>query len=267
MKRYLSKKFKMSFGCIMILMALVLGTSGMCYATETTPYTFEKAWDGKGNAVLLTPWKKAEDLLEVSFGGVTLSADDYTVEPYFDEGLKLEIKESGMKKLPLKTGNNFITAKIAGRPGVLKAHEDVTLKDGETEVTFAKKGATEVQEIINWYGFDVCFPVDETDYTVEESDTEYTIKFNEDYLKTLDSKHFWIYCLRDFDINLQLIKGKMGDVNCDDKVDLSDAKEVLKSSLGVIENSEELKKLGDIDDDGKVDLKDAKAVLKQALGI
>lgn len=261
------RKLRKSVAGMGLLMAVVMGSSCMCYATETGSYTFEKAWDGKGDAKLLTQWKKAEDLLEVSFGGVTLDAADYTVVPYYDEGLKLEIKESGMKKLSLKTGNNFITAKIAGREGVLKAHEDVTLKDGETEVTFAKKGATKVQAIDYWHSYDLCSPVEENNYTIEETDTEYTVRFKEDYLKTLDRKNFRIYCLRDFDINLQLIKGEMGDVNCDDKVDLNDAKEVLKASLGIIENSEEMKKLGDINEDGIISLPDAKGVLGTALGI
>jgi len=59
-----------------------------------------------------------------------------------------------------------------------------------------------------------------------------------------------------------------GDADCNKKVDLNDAKIVLKISLGIYVNvSEQGEKNADYDNSGKVDLNDAKYVLKEALGI
>jgi len=59
-----------------------------------------------------------------------------------------------------------------------------------------------------------------------------------------------------------------GDVTGDKKVNLMDAKEVLKYSLGIIKVPSELaRKAADVNEDNKVDLNDAKNVLKYSLGI
>jgi len=59
-----------------------------------------------------------------------------------------------------------------------------------------------------------------------------------------------------------------GDVTGDKKVNLLDAKEVLKYSLGIIKVPSELVRMAaDVNEDKKVDLNDAKSVLKYSLGI
>jgi len=59
-----------------------------------------------------------------------------------------------------------------------------------------------------------------------------------------------------------------GDADCSGKVDLNDAKIVLKVSLGInVKVSDQGKKNADFDRNGKTDLNDAKATLKVALGI
>jgi len=59
----------------------------------------------------------------------------------------------------------------------------------------------------------------------------------------------------------------LGDANIDGKVDLNDAKIVLKAALGITEVSGQASVNADVNNDSKVDLKDAKVVLKAALGI
>jgi len=64
-------------------------------------------------------------------------------------------------------------------------------------------------------------------------------------------------------------KFEVGDVNEDGKINLNDAKLVLKAALGISISSKEKynETLADIDGNKKVDLNDAKALLKTALGI
>ena len=60
----------------------------------------------------------------------------------------------------------------------------------------------------------------------------------------------------------------LGDVNEDNKVDLNDAKLVLKAALGISTGSAKYNAaLADMNNDNKVDLNDAKLVLRAALGI
>lgn len=60
----------------------------------------------------------------------------------------------------------------------------------------------------------------------------------------------------------------LGDVNEDNKVDLNDAKLVLKAALGISTGSAKYNAaLADMNNDKKVDLNDAKLVLRAALGI
>lgn len=60
----------------------------------------------------------------------------------------------------------------------------------------------------------------------------------------------------------------MGDVNGDGKVNLNDAKLVLKVAVGIdIGGVKFYKALADIDNSGKIDLNDAKIVLRMAVGI
>ena len=59
-----------------------------------------------------------------------------------------------------------------------------------------------------------------------------------------------------------------GDITCDGKVDLNDAKHILKVALGIKFLTNQQHRINsDVNDDGKVDLNDAKIVLKAALGI
>lgn len=58
-----------------------------------------------------------------------------------------------------------------------------------------------------------------------------------------------------------------GDANLDNKVDLSDAKIVLKAAVGIINITGNEYKAADVNKDGTVNLKDAKVVLKLAVGI
>jgi len=246
--------------------ALVLGTPVMCYATMPECYDFEKAWDGNGSVEIVLDWATPEELLEVSLGDVTLGEGDYTVKP-FNDGLKLEITEAGLKKLPLENGSNFLWAKFAGRRDTLEVHEYVTLEEGDTEVSFAKRGATELLRIVNKSSEDLLSVVYDTEYTIEENDTEFTVKFSEDFLKNLYKREFWVYCLKDKYVNLQLIKSKLWDVNYDGKVDLNDVKIVLKTSLGIRKDSTEIKMTADYDKDDKITLNDAKNCLRASIGL
>lgn len=268
MKKQLRKflNVRKSVVCMWTLTAFVLGTSSMCYATTPALYDFETAWDGNGSVEIVLDWAKPEELLKVSLGDVTLGDGDYTVKPYKD-GLKLEITEKGLRKMPLKLGSNFMWVKIAGRRDNTFVRNFVILEDNQTEVSFAKSGATEILGVYNAESTDLLSLVDKTDYTVSESAEEFTIKFNEDYLKTLDSKKFGLTFLEDCNINLRLIKGKLGDANADGKIDLNDAKLLLKTSLGIEKDSTEIKMLADYDKDDKITLSDAKSCLKAALGI
>lgn len=63
-------------------------------------------------------------------------------------------------------------------------------------------------------------------------------------------------------------KYSYADFNGDGKIDLNDAKGVLKAALGIGETpGDEAKKAGDVDYNNKVDLNDAKLILQFALGI
>ena len=59
----------------------------------------------------------------------------------------------------------------------------------------------------------------------------------------------------------------MGDANADGRIDINDAKEVLKTALGVERESTQILMLADYDNDGKITLTDANSCLKAALGI
>lgn len=60
---------------------------------------------------------------------------------------------------------------------------------------------------------------------------------------------------------------RLGDVNLDGKVNLSDAQTTLKAALGITSIDGISKKAADINQDGKVNLGDAQLTLKVALGI
>ena len=61
---------------------------------------------------------------------------------------------------------------------------------------------------------------------------------------------------------------KAGDADCSKKVDLTDAKLVLKLALGIkVDVTKQGEKNADYDKNGKIDLNDAKYTLKDALGI
>ena len=57
-----------------------------------------------------------------------------------------------------------------------------------------------------------------------------------------------------------------GDVNQDGKINMKDARTVLKAAVGSEALNDEQKKLGDVDEDGKVGMKDARLILKYAVG-
>ena len=59
----------------------------------------------------------------------------------------------------------------------------------------------------------------------------------------------------------------LGDANSDGKVNLNDAKTLLKAALGIMKLESKVAIVCDVDFSGKVDLKDAKILLKAALGI
>lgn len=59
----------------------------------------------------------------------------------------------------------------------------------------------------------------------------------------------------------------MGDLNGDKKVNLNDAKELLKGAVGIITLTDEQKKVSDLNNDKKINLNDAKMLLRIAVGI
>ena len=59
----------------------------------------------------------------------------------------------------------------------------------------------------------------------------------------------------------------MGDLNGDGKVDLNDAKILLRGAVGIIKLTDEQKKAADINGDGQINLNDAKMLLRAAVGI
>lgn len=68
--------------------------------------------------------------------------------------------------------------------------------------------------------------------------------------------------------NTEITVSLLGDADCSKKVDLADAKIVLKIALGIdVKITEQGRKNADYDASGKIDLTDAKYVLKDALGI
>lgn len=72
------------------------------------------------------------------------------------------------------------------------------------------------------------------------------------------------YCISSLSKQSNNLKG---DVNLDTKVNLLDAKLVLRAAIGATSLSGQAQINADMNEDGKVNLKDAKAVLKKALGI
>lgn len=60
---------------------------------------------------------------------------------------------------------------------------------------------------------------------------------------------------------------KMGDVNFDGKVDLSDAQLALNAALNIIKLSPEAVSVGDINGNGYIDQADAQSILRLALAI
>ena len=59
----------------------------------------------------------------------------------------------------------------------------------------------------------------------------------------------------------------IGDLNGDKKVNLNDAKILLRGAVGIIPLTVEQKKAADINDDKKINLNDAKILLCIAVGI
>jgi len=62
-------------------------------------------------------------------------------------------------------------------------------------------------------------------------------------------------------------EASLGDVTLDGKLNLNDAKELLKAALGIKKLTPDLEKIADLDFNNKVDLNDAKIMLKISLGI
>lgn len=62
-------------------------------------------------------------------------------------------------------------------------------------------------------------------------------------------------------------KYNLGDINKDGKVNLNDAKILLKGAVGIITLTDEQKKVSDINNDTKINLNDAKLLLRIAVGI
>ena len=143
------------------------------------------------------------------------------------------------------------------------------LKDNESEITITKTtGLRKILKITTDYVKSKNETEVATDnYTIEETPDAYIIKFSDSYLSSVKDKHFNVYVNIDSIIFLELIKGEMGDVNCDEKVDLEDTKVALQATLGIIEETTEIKQLGDMDGDGKLSLTDTASVLKTALAI
>ena len=59
----------------------------------------------------------------------------------------------------------------------------------------------------------------------------------------------------------------LGDVNGDGKVDVSDARQILRYAVGLDIMNENLKAIADINGDGKVDVSDAREALRKATGL
>ena len=58
-----------------------------------------------------------------------------------------------------------------------------------------------------------------------------------------------------------------GDVNGDGKVDINDARAVLRAAVGLEKLDEQQKKAADINGDGKITVDDARAIMREATGL
>lgn len=91
---------------------------------------------------------------------------------------------------------------------------------------------------------------------------EYLDATVEGELVVFEAEHFSLYAV------VQAVDSVMrGDVNKDEKVDLSDAQMTLKAALKIANLSESEVKAADVDNNGKVELSDAQTILKAALKI
>ena len=247
-------------------LACMISTPVLAKDLKNVSYDFDKAWNNKGNAEVVHYLGAPEDLISIKYGSYELTDNDYILSGDDYYGTHITIKQESLEKLPLKYGINEFTVEVKYNQHTSFIHSVHNLDDNANTIVVPKGNATEFLSICNVHG---CFvdTLPETDYTVTEKNDNYVVEINEDFLKKAPSREYFVYCRENCTFTLNLVKGEMGDVNCDEKVDLEDTKVALQATLGIIEETTEIKQLGDMDGDGKLSLTDTSSVLKTALAI
>ena len=260
------KKFLTTISAVTLTLSIILGTSSTSYANSPALYIFDNAWNNRGSCEVTIDNIKPENLTNVEIEGQTLKTTDYSTSTG-KNGTKLIINETALKNCTLKTGANYLSATATNNYETYMGA--YILKDNESEITITKTtGLRKILKITTDYVKSKNETEVATDnYTIEETPDAYIIKFSDSYLSSVKDKHFNVYVNIDSIIFLELIKGEMGDVNCNEKIDIEDTKIALQATLGIIEETTEIKQLGDMDGDGKLSLTDTASVLKTALAI
>lgn len=248
-------------------LACMISTPVLAKDLKNVSYDFDKAWNNKGNAEVVHYLGSPEDLISIKYGSYELTDNDYILSRDDYYGTHITIKQESLEKLPLKYGINEFTVEVKGNKNTSFIHSIHTLGNNENTIIVPKDDSIEFLSIANISGCMLSVLWDYW-YTMTETDDSYIIKLSDEYLnKYAKSNEYYTYCLENYTFTLDLVKGEMGDVNCDEKVDLEDTKVALQATLGIIEETTEIKQLGDMDGDGKLSLTDTASVLKTALAI
>ena len=269
----MKKRILQTFSAFALTVATLVTTTIPAYTMELeyVKFNFDKVWNNSGDAQTSYYIGNTNQVLNLKFGSKILDTDDYTVsqaDDYNDyTGTVIKLKESALKKLPLKYGINEFTVEVKGNKNTSFIHSIHTLGNNENTIIVPKDDSLEFLSIANISGCKLSVLWDYW-YTMTETDDSYIIKLSDEYLnKYAKSNEYYTYCLENYTFTLDLVKGEMGDVNCDEKIDLEDTKVALQATLGIIEETTEIKQLGDMDGDGKLSLTDTASVLKTALAI
>jgi len=254
------------------VLAFSMLLSSTINASANTPslYIFNDLWNGRGKATVEIDSSNSE--LKI----LSLQSDDNIMEsPQFNKSSKdgnvfLTFEESTLKSLNLKNGVNNISAVISGENDKPYWYEDALISEEEKNKVYfnISKNVIRIDKITYSSPDDYSeIEVPKDKYTAVQTENQYIVTLDEEYAKALEDTYFTLYCQTNYVIFLQLVKGELGDANADGIIDLSDAKEVLKTALGIERESTQVLKLADYDKDDKITLIDAKSLLNAALGI
>ncbi len=118
-------------------------------------------------------------------------------------------------------------------------------------------------------------PIDESNYTVEQTDGGIKITLSPEFLQTLSSGSYMLTAkLTDGTAETQITingsskpTGTYGDMDGDGQITANDALAILRASVGMADLADEERVIADVDNDGDITANDALAILRNSVGM